>query len=164
MELAKINDLNIICSIDTKFYNDNFFNKSDIKNIINGKSKNKVYISKNKKAYLMIFKMPNNRCKPIKNDLLKDHKILNNCSDNNQLYITSLAGAKSARRELLTELLKMTSDDIALQRIYTHAKESWGTDLLREFGFKKKGRGNIKDELVKFNDDISKLWLYELNL
>lgn len=136
MELAKINDFNNIFEIDKKFYNDNFFNKITIKNIINGKSKHKLYISKNKKAYLMIFKMPDK-----------------------SLYITSLAGIKSARRLLLTDLLNKYSNI----RIYTHAKEQWGTDLLREFKFKKKGKGNINDELVKFDDDISKLWLYELN-
>ena len=137
MELAKINDLNIIIEIDKKFYNDTFFNKTTIANIINKKSKNKLYISKNKKAYLMIFKMPNK-----------------------SLYITSLAGDKATRRYLLTKLLDKYNIR-SIVRIYTHAKEQWGTDLFRELGFKKKGKGNIDDEIVKFNDDISKLWLYE---
>jgi hypothetical protein len=135
LKLAKLPDLDIIFDIDKKFYKDTFFTKNDLKNIINGKSRNKLYISSDKKAYLMTFKMPDK-----------------------SMYITSLAGTKASRKSLLTVFLKKQHGG----RIYTHGKEAWGMDLLKQFGFKKRGRGNLEDELVEFGDDITKLWVYEL--
>lgn len=135
MKLAKLDDLNVIYQIDKKFYKDNFFTRNKLKDIILGKSRNKLYISENKQAYIMIFKMPDK-----------------------SIYITSLAGVKCDRARLLLKLLNKYKNT---DRIYTHAKQKWGTDLLVEFGFNKKNKGNQKHELVKFNDDISKLWVYE---
>jgi hypothetical protein len=124
-----------VFALDKKFYGDNFFTQTDIEKIASGKTKHKLYVDANATAYIIIFKMPSGAT-----------------------YITSLAGTKSARRVLLLETLKRFRN----RRIYTHGKEKWGMDLLRECGFKKKGRGCIADEEVQFGDDITRLNLYEL--
>ena len=130
-----------IFDIDRKFYGDNFFSLADIKKMVSGKSKHKIYVDQGKfnetnniSAYIILFKMPSGAT-----------------------YITSLAGAKKARRLLLSETIKKVRG-----RLYTHGLEKWGMDLFREFGFKNKGRGNLADEEVPFGDDITRLTVYEL--
>lgn len=130
--------VNEVYALDKKFYGDNFFTRTNIEEIASGKSKHTLYVDdiENICAYILIFKMPSGAT-----------------------YITSLAGTKSARRVLLLETLKRFRN----RRIYTHGKEKWGMDLLRECGFKKKGRGCIADEEVQFGDDITRLNVYELH-
>ena len=137
---ANITDLNCIYNIDKHFYNDTFFTKNDFKKVINGNSRNTIYMSDDKMAYIMIFKMYKN-----------------------SLYITALAGSKSGRRELLKSLLDISkSGKYKNTRIYTHGKPAWDMKLLELYGFKKIGRGNPDDEIVEFKDDITKLWTYEI--
>lgn len=130
--------VNKVYALDKKFYGDNFFTRTNIEEMASGKSKHTLYVDdiENICAYILIFKMPSGAT-----------------------YITSLAGTKSARRVLLLETLKRFRN----RRIYTHGKEKWGMDLLRECGFKKKGRGCIADEEVQFGDDITRLNVYELH-
>ncbi len=103
-----------IFELDKKFYGDNFFTRIDVVRMASGKSKNVIYVNNPSDilAYVIIFRMPSGA-----------------------LYITSLAGTKSARRELLNTVIKRHNG----RRIYTHGKEKWGMDLFRECGFKKKG-------------------------
>ncbi len=126
-----------IYKLDKKFYGDNFFTLIDIKRMASGKTKNKIYVDDLEVicAYIILFKMPSGAT-----------------------YITSLAGAKKARRYLLEKALSRFRN----RRIYTHGREKWGMDLFREFGFKNKGRGDPADEEVPFGDDIRRLTVYEL--
>jgi hypothetical protein len=129
-----------IFAIDKKFYSDNFFTKDDIARMILGKSANKIYVDSLKPtAYIIIFKMPSGA-----------H------------YVTSLAGAKRARKKLLLTFVESVQLKTKKYRIYTHGKEKWGMDIFRECGFKKKGRGVHADEEVEFGDDITKLLVYEI--
>ncbi len=134
MRAASNSDKKKIKEMDKKMYNDDFLSDDFICDMINKKSKHKIFMNSDKNAFIIIFIMPNK-----------------------SIYITSLAGSRAGRRELLEDLIKKYENRI----IYTHGKEKWDMKLLREFNFQNLGRGNPDDELVSFSEDIRKLWLYK---
>ncbi len=123
--------------MDEEFYNDAFFSEKDYERMINDLSINKIVVHKTQKninGFLIYCVMPDK-----------------------SYYITSLVGTDEYRIKLVKWLLKHKAT-----RFYTHGMKKWGVHILEKLGFVKKGKGDPKEEMVEFLDDITKLDKYEL--
>lgn len=143
---ATLEDVDPIEAIDKVWYHDAFlYTKNEFRDMVNGtRPTHNLFVraspANEVEAYLIYMVMPN---------------------ATRDVYIVSLAGKANARTALAGFLVRKFARKNASRRFYTHGKRAWGMAELEAAGFKRKGKGNMADEVVPFVDDISKLHVWE---